>query len=281
MTLTQPPKQVFALTNGQQVQLAGSYARGMARSIDSGIHATLGITGVLLISSAMFCASCTYHETDRQMLHIGIYMLAGWVLYEPVTVAWRGQTLGKAICGVKTVRIADGETPHLGQTFVRWVIPAAVGVVLSSGAVRILLSDGQIPDSGAGRGFGLLAVIIMWTPVYLSSFLDNGVGRRGWHDKAAGTVVVKVPRRVPLIGVGGPGAGDAVSRGSTTSGPATMRPSDVARDVSHDDPDRWDVRISATAASSISKRSRRLQLAPETPKRYSSSTTSCETETRP
>ena len=253
----QPPEPVHTVNNGQQVEFAEPFARGMARIIDSVIHTALGVGGLLLIFSATFCIWCATHETDRQLLHIGIYALVGWALYEPVTVAWRGQTLGKAICGIKVIRVSDGETPHIGQTTVRWVVPAIVGLVLSSVAGQAL--------AGTDRGFGLLAVTTMWAPAYLSSFLDNGVGRRGWHDKAAGTIVVKVPRRIPSVDVDGSGSTAAVGRGSTTSGQTSIRSAGVGGGVTVDDSDRWDVKASAAIVAFVSKVMGRSKRPPERP----------------
>ena len=82
---------------------------------------------MLLIFLATFCTWCSTHETDRGQVTLGILAPVGWALYEPVTVAWRGQTLGKAICRIKIIRTSDGDTPHLGQAIVRWAIPMVAG----------------------------------------------------------------------------------------------------------------------------------------------------------
>ena len=82
--------------------------------------------------------------------------------YEVVLVAIRGATLGKQLVGIKVVRSADGAIPGWGPSLVRWVIPAAASFIC-----------------------GLLELVVY------SSFLFDSTGRmQGWHDKAAGTLVV-------------------------------------------------------------------------------------------
>jgi len=82
--------------------------------------------------------------------------------YEVVLVAIRGATLGKQLVGIKVVRSADGAIPGWGPSLVRWVVPAAASFIC-----------------------GLLELVVY------SSFLFDSTGRmQGWHDKAAGTLVV-------------------------------------------------------------------------------------------
>lgn len=92
-------------------------------------------------------------------------------VYETVMVAWRGQTVGKMLGRLQVLSLEDGLVPTRRSAMIRAGLPA--GLLLLT-VLPILSLFGQI---------GYLAV-------YLSSLLDQ-VLRRGWHDKLAGTVVVR------------------------------------------------------------------------------------------
>lgn len=77
---------------------------------------------------------------------------------------WRGTTIGCAICGLKIVR-TDGQPVTLGVAIVR--------------ALASLFSLAVI-------GFGFFAI-------------EGDREKQGWHDKVAGTLVVKMPKGVSLI----------------------------------------------------------------------------------
>ena len=186
------------LGDGRQVEPAEPAARGLARVIDSLIHAALGVGGLLLIFLATFCIWCATHQTNSGQAALGALALIGWVLYEPVMVAWRGQTLGKVICRIRIIRTSDGETPNLGQAIVRWAIPAAAGVAMTFVAAMVLA------DVQADTEQRFLVLFAAWAPLYLTSFLDNGDQRRGWHDKAARTIVVRVADPVRRTAANGP-----------------------------------------------------------------------------
>ncbi|MFE5735143.1 RDD family protein [Streptomyces sp. NPDC056528] len=85
------------------------------------------------------------------------------MLYEWLMIAFVGATLGKMAVGLRVVKEATGGKPGIGGGFIRWIIPM-VGAVLC--------------------GIGQLLV-------YLSPFFDNSGKLQGWHDRAAGTLVVK------------------------------------------------------------------------------------------
>jgi len=78
--------------------------------------------------------------------------------------AWQGTTLGGIICKLRIVR-ADGKRVEFVDAFVR-----ALGAVLSVAA------------------FGIGFLWILRDPL-----------QQSWHDKIAGTVVVKVPQGTPLV----------------------------------------------------------------------------------
>lgn len=160
-------------------------ARAAARAIDSVILAGLAFGGLLLVFLATFCIWCSSHQTDSGQAALGVFLLVGCVLYEPVVIAWRGQTFGKAICRIRVLRAADGATPNMGQAIVRWAVPAAAGVIPFAAAVSLLASNGLV---------AIGAMFIAWAPMYLTSFSD-GDRLQGWHDKAARTVVVSAARQ--------------------------------------------------------------------------------------
>ena len=113
--------------------------------------------------------------------------------YEVFPTTRMGQTFGKRGVGVQVVRCdkqgaptGNMQPPDLRQGVKRWAIPHGIGTLVA--IVSLLVA---IPKTG---GYGVLvgacAAAGAWTMVYASSLFDkNG---RGWHDRAAGTIVVAV-----------------------------------------------------------------------------------------
>ncbi|CAL9446119.1 hypothetical protein SUDANB6_02340 [Streptomyces sp. enrichment culture] len=85
------------------------------------------------------------------------------LLYEWLMVGLVGATLGKMLLGMRVVKADTGQKTGLGSSFIRWIIPIV----------------------------GSLACGIGQLLVYLSPFWDKSGRQQGWHDKAAGTMVVQ------------------------------------------------------------------------------------------
>ena len=90
------------------------------------------------------------------------------VVYETVLVSGRGQTVGKIMGGMRVAAVDTGDTPTTRQAAIRILIPIAP---IALGVVIPFISLGYFL-------------------VYLSAVFGDRL-RRGWHDKAAGTVVVR------------------------------------------------------------------------------------------
>jgi len=96
----------------------------------------------------------------------------GWALallvfgavYTVVPTALWGQTLGKVAVGSRVVTEADGSPPGWRRSAIRWALPGLVG---------------RLPYVG----------VVVSVAVTASLLLDPR--RRGLHDKAAGTIVVR------------------------------------------------------------------------------------------
>lgn len=163
----------WAMTGtGQQLELASAGARLGARIIDIVIMAVVMILLLIIGVMALFGLDSGNSGTDDETT-VGVAFFFGiagvaaaiGLLYEVVLIATRGQTLGKMMTSVKVVRADDGSVPGWGKSIGRWIIPAVLGFVPAVGWLLSLL-------------------------VYLSLLWDSA--RQGWHDKAAGTLVIKV-----------------------------------------------------------------------------------------
>ncbi|MFE3767130.1 RDD family protein [Streptomyces sp. NPDC059104] len=152
---------------------------GVAVSVIVWILMAIGFAGALgLADTVKDCgtdyASATYQQCVNDQAQAAGGMIAALfgmialigiatMLYEWLMIAFVGATLGKMALGLKVVKENTGQAPGLGGGFIRWIIPI-VGVFLCYiGAVL----------------------------VYLSPFFDNSGKLQGWHDRAAGTIVVK------------------------------------------------------------------------------------------
>lgn len=167
------------------VQLATMGQRFLARLVDGAIFTALyviaslvGLGGLVGLEDGMRkCNDYMGLEYERCLNEHAGDALAGLsaaftmiltlmvlvLLYEWLMIALAGATLGKMALGLRVVKEADGQLPGVGGGFIRYIIPV-VGAFLC--------------------GIGQLLV-------YLSPFFDNSGKLQGWHDRAAGTVVIK------------------------------------------------------------------------------------------
>lgn len=171
------------------IELASMGRRLAARVIDwvavgivYGILIAIGITGTVSTvkdaTAACDANSPTYQQCLQDNLQsngagslfaalatafavIGLTTL----FYEWLMVSFLGGTLGKLALGVRVVKEATGEKPGAGPGFLRWIIQAVGGFLC---------------------GIGTLLV-------YLSPFWDSADRNRGWHDRVAGTLVIRKP----------------------------------------------------------------------------------------
>lgn len=166
------------------VQLATMGQRLLARLVDgliigavfaiimfAGLASSIGIG-----SSAADCDpnspdyySCVNDQADKALGGLAaafavIAMVAGlMLLYEWLMIGITGATLGKRAVGLRVVKETTGEVPGIGAAFIRYIIPIVGAFLCYIGAAL----------------------------VYLSPFFDNSGKLQGWHDRAAGTLVIK------------------------------------------------------------------------------------------
>jgi uncharacterized RDD family membrane protein YckC len=146
--------------------------RLIARLLDGALY----LMFVLLVALALRAGAGVWVEVDPVTGEVSrahglrpAYLVAGLltlivvVAYEVVMIAARGATLGKIAMQIRVVREADGQTPGVGASLLRWLVPFAGSLVC---------------------GVGQLVV-------YLSPYFDNSKRFQGWHDKAARTFVVQ------------------------------------------------------------------------------------------
>jgi uncharacterized RDD family membrane protein YckC len=133
--------------------------RLLARIVDLSIYLT-----VLLLLTPTSSTS-EQQLTAADTLRLGVIFLA-IAVYEVVLTATWGRTLGKRLLRLRVVRAHDGGPAGWNDSSLRWFIQ-------------------------------LLAwALCLGAPVlYLSPFWDKSGRRQGWHDRVAGTVVVKLPPR--------------------------------------------------------------------------------------
>ena len=99
------------------------------------------------------------------ILHIAYAaVLASVIIYELPLIALQGETIGKILTKTRVVSIGNGRVPGWKRANIRWII--------------LYLPLLAIPIIG----------ILIFLLTAASPLFDPQ--RRGWHDKAAGTIVV-------------------------------------------------------------------------------------------
>ena len=110
--------------------------------------------------------SSTAFTTEDALRYGGIFLVVG--IYEVVLTAAWGGTLGKRLLRLRVVRSGDGERGGWKDSLLRWFIQFL----------------GWVPCLFIGAAV-----------LYASPFWDKTGKQRGWHDRVAGTIVVKLPPR--------------------------------------------------------------------------------------
>ena len=168
------------LRNGQTVELASPEARMGARVLDA-VFLFVCFIATSIVAALLFSESSTDIAKDNinnAVITAFLLILANVVIfitYEVLMTALKGQTLGKMATSIRVVRADNGEPVGWGKSIGRWIIPH-VPLML---AIPLLI----VPPISL---FLLLAPLL----VYVSFTWDRT--RQGWHDKAAGTIVIKI-----------------------------------------------------------------------------------------
>ena len=160
-----PSPRWITLETGEQLELAEPSARLRAKVIDLMILVAVIIVGIVLVVLSAVAAEWGVGVgiVEGVLLSSVMFGLVS-LLYDPVLIAVRGQTVGKMAMRIRVVRADNGELPSWGRSFGRWAVPGALIFI---------------------PGVGFLPALAC----YASLIWD--ASNRGWHDKAAGTVVVK------------------------------------------------------------------------------------------
>lgn len=165
-----PPPQPLVPRGEAPITEAGypAWGPGSLAPIGRRVLGRLIDTAIVMIPFMVLAAQYVTIHGDK----VDVGKLPGWftvawqataVGYETVLLTWRGQTLGKMAAGTRVER-SDGSNPHWWQAALRIGVPSLAFL---------------IPVLGGGLLAAAIYLTAIWHPF-----------RQGWHDRAAGTVVV-------------------------------------------------------------------------------------------
>ncbi|MXW98296.1 MAG: RDD family protein [Acidimicrobiaceae bacterium] len=188
-----------SLGNGEVVELAHAAARLAARVLDVLIMVVVFITLLILVirygpdTGLVDEPSDWLLDVDAVLRIVAIAVLAVMlvgIVYEVALTATRGQTLGKMATRIRVVGIDDGSRPGWGRSIMRWTIPLVAQIVISPILTIIM---GLLLSSVNSRLVWVPMILLGWAPILVVyGFLTWDRARQGLHDKAAGTLVIKV-----------------------------------------------------------------------------------------
>jgi uncharacterized RDD family membrane protein YckC len=172
----QAPSGLVTFPGMGTVPVATIWQRLLARLIDSLIYGVFYAIFLVIGAAVVSSTAVTDFHGHTTSQHYGLEMsgfllalaatLGSGLVYEWLMLAYKGATLGKMAVGIKVVNQVTGQILSFGSAFVRPLVPLAASV------------------------FCVLLALL----VYLSPLFDGSGRLRGWHDKAADDVVIKVRR---------------------------------------------------------------------------------------
>ncbi|WP_423920188.1 RDD family protein [Candidatus Poriferisodalis sp.] len=152
------------------VRLASPGTRLVARILDGGVVCTLWF--IARDAVGMYVVDSRTSAAGR--LFVGLAILLFFLVgYEVMQTALWGRTLGKRIVDIRVVNLSTGGHPGWGRSLIRWAVPLVPVAALA----RVLPPPVVL---AAFVGAVLCPLSLVW---------DRK--NQGWHDKAAGTVVVR------------------------------------------------------------------------------------------
>ena len=123
--------------------------------------------------------------------------IIGWTLFNVALTAWRGQTVGKYVIGIRTLS-ADDAALTAGRACLRWFVlnpmlfhPLLLPIWATFALIATFLTLSQVVLVLT------LAVLFLWilAPVVALVTVLIDPARRALHDRLAGTIVVQGDRR--------------------------------------------------------------------------------------
>ena len=160
------------------VVLVGTAVWGLLQLIDQGFWCREP-------GSAGFGSDCVEPGVVSGVgLGVAVCAYAVAALYEPVCVSVWGRTVGKRVARVEVVRYRGAGRVGLARSVMRWLVPV---VCFAVGAAVELGTRHWRP--ALGHPLGWLSISFAWWVLVRASVLWDPE-RRGWHDKAAGTIAV-------------------------------------------------------------------------------------------
>ena len=146
----------------RQDALASIGQRALAQVLDGLVLLVPAFAVVYFVAGDILIATDT--ETTSAQMWATFILVALQIAYNTLCITMWGATIGKRLLGLRVVNQADGGLVALNSAAMRALIPAAAGLI---------------------PVIGMAAPIV----IYMRAFFHPL--RKGWHDQAAGTIVVK------------------------------------------------------------------------------------------
>lgn len=166
-------------------------------------QALVGLPGV--VAALVLLSGISPEAGPAELLRMPLVSLLpalGWVALW-VAEARTGRTVGNLLVGIRTARADTLEPPGFGKVLVRYLL----------------------------QGLGSFACYVGMYVVTVSGLWDSGPRRQGWHDKVAGTVVLRTRRGTreavpaPAAAPGAPDVSHAAGQPAATTPPSVGVPS--------------------------------------------------------
>ncbi len=180
-------------------QPASLTARLTAKLIDLTITAVIAFIAFFQLEMATFSILITRYYADAEAYRVAFPFL-GVVVYELAMItatAWKGRTPGKKLLKIQVTSHDSSRPPTALRAIVRWALPLAPTAPLIDGFIRDIpeLVNNEHAAALSGRVWWMWVAVGWWLLVHASTLWDSQ--RRGWHDKAAGTIAIYVPATAP------------------------------------------------------------------------------------
>jgi uncharacterized RDD family membrane protein YckC len=178
------PYLFYAYKNKENQKIYAAYAPFAIR-IGAAFLDTLVLSFPLFLLTYLYSLSLTAQQQYELLNSTGTYALPNWItlswytlylLYCVYFTARRGQTLGKIVFGIKIIT-KEGAKPDFNTALIRNLFGFSFGlssVLINTNTVFVVV------------GFLLQTVVMLGF-----AFAGMDLKRQGWHDKIAGTLVVR------------------------------------------------------------------------------------------